>query len=72
MVRVMGRIIFLSAVAFLAFRYISRSNKKHEEIAARVGTTEVLPPERKESAAIAAPQPKVIEQSSAAEPHPKG
>jgi hypothetical protein len=68
----MGRILFLSAVAYLAYRYIGRSNKKHQEIAARVGTTEVLPPERKESAAISAPAPKVIEQhSAAAEPHPR-
>ena len=69
----MGRILFLSAVAFVAFRYIARSNKKHEEIAARVGTTELLPPERKESAAIAAPAATVIEQrpSAAVEPHPR-
>jgi hypothetical protein len=68
----MGRIIFLSAIAYVAFRYIARSNKKHEEIAGRVGTTEILPPERKETAAIAGPTPKVIEQpsSAAVEPHP--
>ena len=70
----MGRILFLSAVAYMAYRYIARSNKKHEEIAARVGNTEVLPPAPKESAAaITAPAPKVIDQPSvAAEPHPRG
>ena len=67
----MGRIIFLSAVAYMAYRYIARSNKKHAEIAAKIGTTEVLPPERKESAAILVPVPQVIEQRSAAvEPLP--
>jgi hypothetical protein len=30
----MGRIIFLSAMALMAYRYIARSNKKHEGIAA--------------------------------------
>ena len=70
----MGRILFLSAVAYLAFRYIARSNKKHEEIAARVGNTEVLSPAPKESAAASpAPVPQVLEQpSAAAEPHPRG
>jgi hypothetical protein len=38
----MGRILFLSAVAYLAYRYIGRSNKKAKEIAA--GTQEILPP----------------------------
>jgi hypothetical protein len=70
----MGRILFLSAVAYLAYRYIGRSNKKHQEIAARLGNVEVLPPAPKESAALApAPaNPLLIEQHSAAvEPHPR-
>jgi hypothetical protein len=69
----MGRILFLSAVAFLAYRYIGRSNKKHEEIAAKLGNTEVLSPAPAPSAAAIAPAaPKRIEQhSAAAEPHPR-
>jgi hypothetical protein len=68
----MGRILFLSAVAFLAYRYIARSNKKQEEIVARAGNTEVLPPVKKESAAvIVAPARGVIEPSAAVEQHPR-
>jgi hypothetical protein len=40
----MGRILFLTAVAYLAYRYIGRSNKKARELAA--GEQEVLPPAR--------------------------
>lgn len=39
----MGRILFLSAVAYLAYRYIGRSNQKHQQIASQNGV-EVLPP----------------------------
>jgi len=69
----MGRILFLSAVAYLAYRYISSSNKKHQEIAARLGKTEVLAAASRESAVVAAPErPKTIQQhSAAAEPEPQ-
>ncbi|HYP14811.1 MAG TPA: hypothetical protein VEQ63_12860 [Bryobacteraceae bacterium] len=68
-----GRVVFLSALAYVAFRYIARSNKKHQGITARVGTTEVLPPV-KESAAVApateAPS-LTVTRSIAAEPDPQ-
>lgn len=67
----MGRILFLSAVAYLAYRYIGRSNAKHGAIAS--GGTEVLPPARTESAALvpaAAPQ-LPAPTSAAAEPDPQ-
>ena len=70
----MGRFIFLSAVAYLAYRYIGRSNQKHQEIASKVDGTEVLPPAAKPSAAlVAAPEtPKLLTQrSAAAEPDPR-
>jgi hypothetical protein len=70
----MGRILFLSAVAYLAYRYIGRSNKKHEEIAAKLGKTEVLAPASKPSAAVtpAAQTPKLLKPaSSAVEPDPQ-
>jgi hypothetical protein len=37
----MGRILFLTAVAYLAYRYIGRSNQKARELAA--GEQEILP-----------------------------
>jgi|RhiMethySRZTD1v2_1073278.scaffolds.fasta_scaffold5641468_1 hypothetical protein len=40
----MGRILFLSAVALVAYRYIARSNQRHQAIAAGKGGVEVLPP----------------------------
>ena len=40
----MGRILFLSAVALVAYRYIARSNQRHQAIAAGKGEVEVLPP----------------------------
>ncbi|HYP08286.1 MAG TPA: hypothetical protein VER03_18780 [Bryobacteraceae bacterium] len=42
----MGRIIFLTAVAFAAYRYISKSNQRHQAIAPgdnNEGSLEVLP-----------------------------
>lgn len=41
----MGRIVFLSAVAFLAYKYISRSNKRHQALTPGAeGALEILPP----------------------------
>jgi hypothetical protein len=69
----MGRIIFLSAVAFVAFKYIARSNKKHQEIAASMGNEQATMPATREPAALlpAGPAPKLLEhRSPAAEPDP--
>jgi len=41
-----GRILFLSAAAFVAYKYIGRSNQKAErELAEAPGTVQILPPE---------------------------
>ncbi|HYO80635.1 MAG TPA: hypothetical protein VES20_04480 [Bryobacteraceae bacterium] len=37
-----GRILFLSAAAYLAYRYIGRSNKKARELRESSGAQEVL------------------------------
>jgi hypothetical protein len=39
----MGRILFLSAVALVAYRYIVRSNQRHQSLNSGKGV-EVLPP----------------------------
>jgi hypothetical protein len=41
----MGRILFLSTVAFLAYRYIARSNQRHQSLpAGEKKGVEILPP----------------------------
>ena len=41
----MGRILFLSTVAFLAYRYISRSNQRHQSLpSGEKNGVEILPP----------------------------
>jgi hypothetical protein len=40
----MGRILFLSAVAFVAYRYIARSNQRHQQLPSGENTVELLPP----------------------------
>lgn len=40
----MGRIFFLSAMAFLAYKYIARSNKQHQPLESAKKEVEVLPP----------------------------
>ena len=70
----MGRILFLSAVAYLAYRYIGKSNKAHEAIASSAGNTEVLPAAERESAALVPAAPMeiaVAPRSAAAEPDPQ-
>lgn len=42
----MGKVLFLSAMAYLAYRYIAKSNRKVREIADQAGTVQILPPER--------------------------
>lgn len=77
----MGRIIFLSAVAFLAYKYIARSNQRHQPLApGDTKPVEVLPPapgsDTSSKAAITAPasepdSPKLpAPRSRAAEPDP--
>ncbi len=43
-----GRIVFLSAVAFAAYKYINRNNQKvkQELASAARGTVEILPPDK--------------------------
>jgi len=41
-----GRILFLSAAAFVSWRYIRRSNARVQEIQEAPGTVNILPPER--------------------------
>jgi hypothetical protein len=69
----MGRILFLSAMAYLAYRYIAKSNKRHQEIATQLGNAEVLPPAEREPAALAPaqmPAELAAPRSAAAEPDP--
>ncbi len=40
----MGRILFLSAMAFVAYRYIAKSNKTHEAIGSGEGAADLLTP----------------------------
>jgi hypothetical protein len=39
----MGRILFLSAVAFMAYKYIARSNQRHQQLPSGDNTVELLP-----------------------------
>ena len=52
----MGRIFFLSAVALLAYKYIARSNQKHQPLDAPGQAKDLLP--------SAAPPPPVITAST--------
>ena len=46
------RALFLSAAAYLAYRYIGNSNRKAKELnQAKRGTVEILPPEEKKVSA---------------------
>jgi hypothetical protein len=74
----MGRIFFLSAMAFLAYKYIARSNKQHQPLDTANKEVEVLPPAppstitEQSQASIAEPQPKLVAAGSRAveaEPH---
>lgn len=70
----MVRLLFMSAVAFVAYKYIGRSNRKHQSaIMSQPGTLEILPPELVSSARVvtAPEQPKqTATRSAAAEPDP--
>lgn len=72
----MGRILFLSIAAFLAYKYIGRSNRKSQsEIPQGSGVTEVLPPVPGEHAIIVGGvrEPQLTSgRSAAVEPDPLG
>jgi hypothetical protein len=57
----MGRILFLSAVAFMAYKYIARSNQRHQQVPEGDNKVEVLPP------SPAASEPKNVPKLSAVE-----
>ena len=63
----MGRLIFLSTVAFIAYRYIARSNQQHQQLSpGEKKSTDIIPP-----AAVNVPlsvPPASSLQSSASEP----
>ena len=63
----MGRIIFLTTVAFLAYRYISKSNQRHQSLPAgeKNGAVEVLPPTTAGTASLSSP---AVTPSAATEP----
>jgi hypothetical protein len=64
----MGRILFLSTVAFLAYRYISKSNQRHQSLPAgeTKGALEILPPT---TSSLTSPSTSAI-RSAATEPVP--
>jgi hypothetical protein len=73
----MGRILFLSAVALMAYKYIARSNQKHQPLGA--SNLDLLPPSPATSAAPAVrvsaverdPEPQLVAVGSrAVEPDP--
>jgi hypothetical protein len=70
----MGRILFLSAVALLAYKYIARSNQKHQSLDAPDQALDLLPPTTtavRPSASESRPEPKlVVAGSRAVEPDP--
>lgn len=78
----MGRIIFLSAMALLAYKYIARSNQRHQPLDS--GASRELPPPPTSREPVVAPeiaatavepdpQPSLVAAGSrAAEPDPRG
>jgi hypothetical protein len=78
----MGRILFLSAVAFMAYKYIARSNQRHQQLPEGATKVEVLPPPTAASDAKSTPklsavepdrqaQKQLVTASSAVEPDPR-
>lgn len=67
-----GKILFLSAAAFMAYRYISKSNQKARELTqGKQGMQEILPPVAEESARVVQrPVRAALPSSSAVEPDP--
>jgi hypothetical protein len=67
-----SKILFLSAAAFVAYRYISKSNQKAKELRDSTrGRQEILPPSVEESARVVErPARPALTGSSAAEPDP--
>ena len=77
----MGRILFLSAVAFMAYKYIARSNQRHQQSPSGESNVELLPPapalsDVKAAAKLSAvepdrePQRELVGASRAVEPDP--
>lgn len=67
----MGRILFLSAVALLAYKYIARSNQKHQPLDAPDQALKTLPPAQPVKASVIEEAPKLVAAGSrAAEPDP--
>lgn len=67
-----AKILFLSAAAFVAYRYISKSNQKVRELREGAhGHQEILPPDPEESARVIQREPRaVLPPSAAVEPDP--
>jgi hypothetical protein len=66
-----AKILFLSAAALVAYRYIAASNKKARELRERRPLQEILPPPFEESATVVHREPRAaVTTSSAAEPDP--
>jgi hypothetical protein len=67
-----GRILFLTAAAFMAYRYVAQSNKKARELRERKPLQEILPPAVEDSATLvqAKPAAAALVVSPAAEPDP--
>ena len=67
-----AKILFLSAAAFMAYRYITKSNQKVRELTQnKQGSQMVLPPATEESARVVhKPSRAVLPSSSAVEPDP--
>ena len=69
----MGRILFLSTVAFLAYRYISKSNQRHQSLPAgeKKGALEILPPAPTTSSLTSPSTPAIRSAATEPVPHPR-
>ena len=66
-----GKILFLSGAAFVAYRYITTSNRKARQLRQRKSFQEILPPQFEESATLVQREARAaLTASSAAEPDP--
>jgi hypothetical protein len=68
----MGRIFFLSAMALLAYRYIAKSNQRHQALDPAKDGVEVLPPAAPPVPSQTPTQPQLVGAASrAVEPEPR-
>jgi hypothetical protein len=69
----MGRILFLSTVAFLAYRYISKSNQRHQSLPAgeKKGAVELIPPSPATASVGSPSMPAVRASATEPVPHPR-